>query len=559
MRLYVLRHSQTNYNKEGRFQGQNDIDINEEGIEETKKTAKELEGITFDKVYVSPLKRALETARIVTNSKTIINKRTIERSFGKLEGKKGIPDYEERIKEFGIETLEDLEKRVKSFLKDISKKYKGNENILVVTHGGIAQIINKLLNKNYNNDNFKDFILGNSKYICYEIERRRKMDINEWERLELETNETTEPQRVIKTDNEKKDKLEITYIMVWTKVCGGSKIILEYANRLSEKGHKINIVTYDEKPTWYSLSDKVNFIRVPNDDDIENYIPKSDVVVPTSWKCIRKAVESKKGPVAFFEQGGSHLFELNKLSDRKREVVADRMKLSPFIYTVSQYSADKIKEIYGKDSSIIYNALEASVFYPREKEREAKDSSITIVGSDDFKFKNVGEILEVIRDLKEKYPIKLNWITQTKPKINEEGKDAIVNPPQKVIGEVLRETDIYICNSEYESFGLPTLEAMTCGAAVITTDTGGMRDFVVDGENALVINHHDKDDMKEKIERLIKDKELIHRIAKNGMETASRFNWDNSISDMEKYFREISKYRVERENQRGEFEKNEER
>ena len=100
---------------------------------------------------------------------------------------------------------------------------------------------------------------------------------------------------------------------------------------------------------------------------------------------------------------------------------------------------------------------------------------------------------------------------------------------------------------------------MTCGAAVITTDTGGMRDFVVDGENALVINHHDKDDMKEKIERLIKDKELIHRIAKNGMETASRFNWDNSISDMEKYFREISKYRVERENQRGEFEKNEER
>ena len=34
--------------------------------------------------------------------------------------------------------------------------------------------------------------------------------------------------------------------MVWTKVCGGSKIILEYANRLAKKGHKINIVTYDE-------------------------------------------------------------------------------------------------------------------------------------------------------------------------------------------------------------------------------------------------------------------------------------------------------------------------
>ncbi len=169
MRLYVLRHGQTNYNKEGRFQGQSDIDINEEGIEQTRKTAKELEGINFDKVYVSPLKRTIETARIVTDNDLEIDNRIMERSFGKLEGKKAIPDYEKKIEEFEIETIEDLEKRVKSFLKDIFEKYKGNENILVVTHGGIAQIINKLLDKNYNNDNFKDFILENSKYKFYEI------------------------------------------------------------------------------------------------------------------------------------------------------------------------------------------------------------------------------------------------------------------------------------------------------------------------------------------------------------------------------------------------------
>lgn len=169
MRLYVLRHGQTDYNKEGKFQGRIDIDINEEGLEQTRKTAKELEKITFDKIYVSPLKRAIETAKIVTDSKLIIDDRIIERSFGKLEGKKGIPNYEERIEEFGIEIIEDLEKRVKSFLNYICEKYKSNENILVVTHGGIAQIINKLLDKSYNNNNFKDFILGNSAYICYDF------------------------------------------------------------------------------------------------------------------------------------------------------------------------------------------------------------------------------------------------------------------------------------------------------------------------------------------------------------------------------------------------------
>ena len=371
------------------------------------------------------------------------------------------------------------------------------------------------------------------------------MTINDWEKIELETKEEIKPQKVEKIENIEKDKLEITYIMVWTKVCGGSKIILEYANRLAKKGHKINIVTYDEYPDWYELSDKINFVKVPENEDIEKYIPNSDVVVPTSWKCIRKAIKANKGPVAFFEQGGSHLFEIDRLSEIKRKVVYDRMQLPPFIYTVSKYSAEKIEEIYGKSSSIIYNALESKIFYPREKERDEKETSITIVGSEDFKFKNVGEVLEVIRELKERYQIKLNWITQTEPKINiEEGKNAIVNPEQKIIGDVLRNTDIYICNSEYESFGLPTLEAMTCGATVITTDTGGMRDFVIDRENALVIKHHNKEDMKEKIEMLINDKNLMHKMSQNGIATASKFNWDNTILSMEKYFREIAKYKV---------------
>ena len=380
------------------------------------------------------------------------------------------------------------------------------------------------------------------------------MTIGDWEKLELETNEKVRPQRVEMSEKEENDKLEITYLMVWTKVCGGSKIILEYANRLAEKGHKINIVTYDEYPSWYKLSDKINFVRVPENRDIEKYIPDSDVVVPTSWKCIRKSIKANKGPVAFFEQGGSHLFEIDRLSELKQRVVYERMQLPPFIYTVSRYSADKLREIYGRDASVMYNALEDSIFFPRKEQREREETSITIVGSEEFKFKNIGEVLKVIRELKQKYPIKLNWITQTKPKVNEqEGKEAIINPKQRVIGDVLRDTDIYICNSEYESFGLPTLEAMTCGAAVITTDTGGMRDFVVDGENALVINHHDKEDMKSKIENLINDRDLMNRIAHNGMVTASKFNWDNTIMQMEKYFRELAKYRIVKENEKQEI------
>ena len=168
MKLYVLRHGQTDYNKEGRFQGQNNIELNEEGIKQVKETAKLLRNINFDKVYVSPLKRAIDTAKIVVPDKELeIDNRIIERSFGKLEGKEAIIDYEERIEEFNIESIDELERRVKNFLKDIISSC--NKNILVVTHGGVAQIINKLLDKNYNESNFKKFILKNGKYINYNI------------------------------------------------------------------------------------------------------------------------------------------------------------------------------------------------------------------------------------------------------------------------------------------------------------------------------------------------------------------------------------------------------
>ena len=170
MKLYILRHGETDYNDQGRFQGQNDISLNERGKKQAEETRVELKDIKFDKVFVSPLKRAIETAKIVVPDYNLeVNSRIIERSFGKLEGQKGIPDYEKRIKEFKIESILELEQRVKEFIEDISNKYKDCENILIVTHGGIAQIINKLLDERYNNDNFKDFILGNAKYICYEL------------------------------------------------------------------------------------------------------------------------------------------------------------------------------------------------------------------------------------------------------------------------------------------------------------------------------------------------------------------------------------------------------
>ena len=93
----------------------------------------------------------------------------MERSFGKLEGEYGIPNYEEKIEEYNVETYECLCERVYSFLNDVLEKYKDKQNILVGTHECIAQVIETYFNKKQNKENWKEFRIKNADYKVYEI------------------------------------------------------------------------------------------------------------------------------------------------------------------------------------------------------------------------------------------------------------------------------------------------------------------------------------------------------------------------------------------------------
>ena len=67
MKVYLMRHGETDYNKKGLIQGTLDIPLNEFGLELAEKTKEgfQNEGLTFDYCYCSPLIRARQTAEII--------------------------------------------------------------------------------------------------------------------------------------------------------------------------------------------------------------------------------------------------------------------------------------------------------------------------------------------------------------------------------------------------------------------------------------------------------------------------------------------------------------
>jgi glycosyltransferase involved in cell wall biosynthesis len=102
-------------------------------------------------------------------------------------------------------------------------------------------------------------------------------------------------------------------------------------------------------------------------------------------------------------------------------------------------------------------------------------------------------------------------------------------PSQRTIVEdVYNRSRIFVNPSLVEGFGLPSVEAMACGCALVTAANGGSEDFAMDGETAAVCASNSPDELAEPIRRLIRDDAERLRLATAGRAYVQRFDWDES-------------------------------
>lgn len=149
MRLYLMRHGETDWNKANLWQGRTDIPLNEKGRKVARLTREGLKDVRFDAAFCSPLVRAKETAEIILEGRDIElvpDERVIEMGFGDWEGTNmyiktdAIAQYfkhpESYVDEHGVEPFEAMLERANSFFDELkaNPEYE-DSNILVATHG----------------------------------------------------------------------------------------------------------------------------------------------------------------------------------------------------------------------------------------------------------------------------------------------------------------------------------------------------------------------------------------------------------------------------------------
>ena len=144
--LYIIRHGKTDMNSKMLMQGRSDNPLNETGIAQAEEAAGRFAGmgVQIDRVYSSPLIRAVQTAeRIAPDAELIIDERLIEMDYGPYEGmdlRNPAPEVMEFFMDFvnvpapeGMEPLPDIVERLGRFLEDIACEAEGR-NILISTH-----------------------------------------------------------------------------------------------------------------------------------------------------------------------------------------------------------------------------------------------------------------------------------------------------------------------------------------------------------------------------------------------------------------------------------------
>jgi broad specificity phosphatase PhoE len=138
--LLLVRHGETDWNRQLRIQGSSDTELNETGREQARRLARELDGTRLDAVWSSDLRRARETAAIVAEPRGLevrLDPDLRERSFGSWEGLTRA-EIDERFADpahHDGETDHQVRARVLASIGRIAASHPGEE-VLVVSHGG---------------------------------------------------------------------------------------------------------------------------------------------------------------------------------------------------------------------------------------------------------------------------------------------------------------------------------------------------------------------------------------------------------------------------------------
>jgi glycosyltransferase involved in cell wall biosynthesis len=344
---------------------------------------------------------------------------------------------------------------------------------------------------------------------------------------------------------------KITFPLEGFNLSGGIRIIIQVANALAKKGHRVRIIVPDYAAIPpFRLDDSVQLeIKRTCSAKLLRRVyyllylsltstRESDICFATGFKtsyflCLSKWLRLSRTRLVYLIQHYEAL-SLAGNSDPWNRVLSFLVRLSYRLplkrIAVSHWVKDMIAD---ENTVVIRNGVDVSTFRPGNGTRNAAADFVVGTIAAPAVWKGYRVFLDAINQMSEEQKRNMKVIVATPLQ---------VGLPSGVAAELLkpaddgelayfyRSCDVFVWSSFIEGFGLPGLEAMACGAAVITTACGGVSEYA-SNSNCLMVSPGDSRAIAESIIRLRENRALRSSLRENALKTSNLLSMDKMSAE----------------------------
>lgn len=357
--------------------------------------------------------------------------------------------------------------------------------------------------------------------------------------------------------------MKITFVLprLMPRPTGGGKIVYQYANALAEAGHEVEVLhprtlflwRFRNTPAarlrslaadcaklmgvdramagqghracvpWMKMHPRVKISVVPA--LYPRYVPHADVIVATLWRTAEyvERLPARSGEKFYFIQ---HHETWAGPEARVNRTLQSRMKK----IVISGWLKDLVHELSGDTAWQVPNPVDHAEFFltsaPAQRAR-----TVSMLYSP-HAWKGAAEGVAALELAKASFPDlqAVLFGTAARPDFLPAWIAYVQDPARQVLRETIyNASSIYLCPSWSEGWGLPALEAMACGCAVVTADNGGTRDFVIDGQNGIVVPPKSAQPLADALVALLGDDARRTAYADRSVRLAQQFTLQASV------------------------------
>ena len=352
--------------------------------------------------------------------------------------------------------------------------------------------------------------------------------------------------------------MKVVFPLLNLNMSGGVRIALNLAAGLAARGHEVLLIIPDStKADYFALPSGMSIKKAKISKHLHqcfgylatvvalgNAIPDCDFVVAGGWQMVYpglfKGLFKKRTRVVHLLQHLDSIINMGRFWPiRLRNTILYELiyRLPIKKIVVSSWLQKVVLEKHSQSSICVPNVIDVKAFTCVNTPywsppRETYD---VLCLARTPKWKGFQDAIKAVRMLAGEDPrVRLIVATQDKLDLPTDFPCQLVRPKDDIqLGKLYQTCSVFLFPSWLEGFGLPPLEAMACGAPVVTTDCGGIRDFAKDEVNCLICPPKDHLGLYKAILRLKQSPELAISLSKNGIQTGQEFSLEKSSEKME--------------------------